>query len=136
MSRRCARIPARARILPARDARLVQAGAEVIVARHAAPARAHEVDHREVDDLVVALEAFERAREVVQRDRTGMRDAERIESIVQAEQAHGVVGIAALDVEKGLLADLLTGLVVVEDSNRQVAADAAGRRWRNPRSGE
>ena len=105
---------ARRQLFPARDARPVQPGAEVIVARHAAPARAHDIDHGEVDDLVVALELEQRAREVVERDRAGMRDAERIERVAQAEQPHGVVGIAALDVEEALLGDLLAGLVVIE----------------------
>ena len=60
----------------------VQQPAELVVARHAALARAQDVDRGEVDERSVGpVEVLEEARVVVQRDRARMRRAERVEEV-------------------------------------------------------
>ena len=90
----------RRHVLEALDLRHVQAAAEVVVARHAAAPGADDVDHRQVDDLAAPLEVAERLGEVVQRDRAGMGDAERIERVAEPGLTHRVVGHVALDLEE------------------------------------
>ena len=65
---------------------------------------------------------------VVQRDRAGMSDAERVERVAQAERAQLLVGVGALDVEEALRAELLAGRDGRGRRSRRAAADAAGRR--------
>ena len=107
-----------------RDARFVQGGAEIVVARHAAAAVAHDVDHREIDDLSVrSLEMLQRARIIVQRDRAGMGDAEGIDGIRQPEHVSGLGDLALDVVESEPLLQLAGGvvaeLVIIGDQRMQ-----------------
>ena len=51
----------------------------------------------------------------MQSNRTGVGDTERVEKIVQPEGAELVVGLGALNVEKGRLAEFLAGVGIVID---------------------
>ena len=101
-------------ILPPAYARLVQGGAEIVVARHPPTASPHQVGDRHIDDLAVALELRQRIGEIVQGDGARIGHAERIHDILQPLLAHEVVGLSALDVEERPVTEFLPGGAVVE----------------------
>src|SRR5204862_6218196 len=89
-----------AQVLPALDARLVQAGPEVVVPGYPAAPAADQVHDGQVDVLALALELLQRCREVVQGDRAGMGEAERVQHVLQADPAQYVIGLPALDLQE------------------------------------
>ena len=115
-------------VLELLDPRLAQRLAEVVVAPHAALAVAQDVDRPEVDPVAVQADVVrERLRVVVQRDRAGVRDAERVEQVRPAALVDRRPRAVALDrVEVGLL-DQLGRCGGRGSRSRRAAAGAAGR---------
>ena len=72
-----------AELLEGLDRRLVEQAPELVVARHAALAVAQDVHRGEVEALAggVLVQVLQVLREVVQPQRAGMRDAERVEQV-------------------------------------------------------
>ena len=87
----------------------VEEAPELVVAGHAALADPEHVDRREVDDGAVRLvQLLQEARVVVQGDRAGVRDPERVERVDEADLVEAGADVSDAELaERPLLQDLV-----------------------------